>query len=68
MEMGKQPKDEGHSQSNKAPEHSRSHKNDTKHTDQAHKAQNRVNPSTLQDWHDCKAETSARIELVRVIH
>ena len=66
--MGKQPKDEGHSQSNKAPEHSSSRKNKTKHTDQAQEAQNRANPSTSQDWHDCEAETSARNELVRVVH
>ena len=66
--MGKQPKEECHIQSNKAPEHSSSRKNKTKHPDQSQKAQNAVNPSTLQDWHDCKAETSARMELARVIH
>ena len=37
-------------------------------TDQAQNAQNRVNPSTLQDWRDCEAETSARDEMARVIH
>ena len=66
--MGIQPKDEGHSQSNKAPEHSSSRKNETKHTGQAQKTQNRVNPSTLQNWRDCQAESSARTEFARVIH
>ena len=66
--MGKQPKEEGHSESNKALEHSSSRKKKTKHPDQSQKAQNTVNPSTLQDWRDCKDETSARMELARVIH
>ena len=68
METGKQPKDKGHNQSNKAPEHSSSRKNKTKHIDQAQEAQNRANPSTSQDWRDCEAETSARMELARVIN
>ena len=68
MENEKQPKDEGHSQSNKALEHSSSWKNKTKHTDQDQEGQNRANPSTSQDWRDCEAETSARNELARVIH
>ena len=68
METSKQPKDEGHSQSNKAPEHSSSWKNKTKHIDQAQKGQKGANPSTSQDWHDCEAETSAIKELARVIH
>ena len=68
METGKQPKDEGHSQSNKAPEHSSSRKNKTKHTDQAQEGQNGENPSTSQDLRDCEAETSTRKELARVIH
>ena len=68
METGKQPKDEGHSQSNKALEHSSSQKNETKITDQAQKAQNQANPSTFQRWRDCKAETSARMGLARIIH
>ena len=68
METGKQPKDEGHIQSNKTPEHSSSRKNKTKHIDQAQEAQNRANPSTSQDLHDCEVETSARYELARVIH
>ena len=66
--MDKQPKDGGHSQSNKALEHSSSRENKTKHTDQAQEAQNRENPSTSQDCHDCEVETSARKELARVIH
>ena len=66
--MGKQPKEEGHGHSNKAPEHSSSLKNKTKHPNQSQKAQNTVNPNTLQDWRDYKAETSAIIELARVIH
>ena len=68
MEDGKQPKDEGHSQSNKAPEHSSSWKNKPKDTDQAQEGQNRANPSTSKDWHDYEAETSARKELAQVIH
>ena len=68
MENGKQPKDEGHSQSNKAPEHSNSWKNKPKHTGQAQEGQNRANPSTSEDWRDCETETSARKELARVIH
>ena len=68
MEMGKQPKDEGHNQSNNAPKHSSSRKNKTKHTDQAQEAQNRENPSTSQDWRDYEAETSAINKLARVIH
>ena len=46
--MGKQPKDEGQSQSNKAPEHSGSRRNETKITVQAQKAQNRANPTTFR--------------------
>ena len=68
MEMGKQPKDVGNSQSIKAPKHSSSGKIKTKHIDQAQEAQNWENPSTSQDWRDCEAETSARDELARVIH
>ena len=66
--MGKQPKDEGHSQSNNAPEHSGSRKNETKHTDQAQKAQNRANSGTLQNWHNCQTESSTRTGLARLIH
>ena len=65
IEEGKQPKDEGHSQSNKAPEHSGSRKNETKITNQAQKAQNRANSKTLQEWRDCKAATGARKKLAR---
>ena len=68
MEMGKQPKDEGNSQSIQAPKHSNSGKIMTKHIDQAHEAQNWENPSSSEDWHDCEVETSARDELARVIH
>ena len=68
METGKKLKDEGHSQSNKAPEHSSKRKNKAKITDQSQKAQNTKNPNTSQDWRDCEAETSARMELARVIH
>ena len=55
--------DEGHTQSKKAPEHLGSQKNDTKTTDQAKKAQKESNPSTLQDWRDFQAATSAKIGL-----
>ena len=68
MEMGKQPKDEGNSQSIKAPKHSSSRKNETKIRDQAQKAQNQANPSSPQHWRDCQVETSAILELARVIH
>ena len=68
METGKQPKDEGHSQSNKAPEHSSKRKNKAKITNQCQKAQNPENPNASQDWRDCEAEISARMELARVIH
>ena len=56
METGKQPKDEGHSESNKAPKHSNKQKNKAKVTHQSRKAQNTENPNTSQDWRDCEAE------------
>ena len=65
---GKQPEDEGHTQSNKAPKHSCSQKNGTKTTNQTQKAQKEAKPSTTQDWCDYQGATSARTGLARGIN